>query len=185
MKRILQLFLVIIIIQLVLFLLGLPEYIPRLNSIINWTIFISYILICILFLTMIIIMIFQYVKEKRSFIEWLKPIGICTLSAMLIFLGAMIALLTNDQGFLGGHEFVKSYTYKNADATVYIYDESFIDPAFSVSVRNGWFPVVKEFYRSGDMVIDDRVVFDESKDCLYIYDYSDTVVIDSKKIMTY
>jgi hypothetical protein len=185
MKHILQLFLVIILIQLICFFLGLPEYIPGLNSTINWSIFFTYIFICLLFLVMVGLMIFQYTKNKRPFVDWLKPIGLCSLSVIGIFFGGIVAWFNNDQGIFDDHQFVKSYTYKNANATVYIYDESFIDPAFSISVRNGRWPVVKEIYQSGEAIIEDKLVFDPLKDCLYIYNYSDTIVVDSKKIMTY
>jgi amino acid transporter len=185
MKRIRQLFLIILIIQVICFLLGWPEYVPRFNHLVNWSIFFTYVFITLLFLVMVGVMIFQYTKNKQPFKNWLKPIGICILSLVGIFIGAIIALMNSDQGLFNDHRFVKSYTYKNADATVYIYDESFLDPAFSISVRNGKFPIVKEIYISGGAVWDDRVKFDTSKDCLYIYDDTDTVVIDAKKIMTY
>ena|SRR5687767_11236919 len=184
MKRVLQLFLVILIIQVILFFIGRFEYVPSLEPIMNWTIFYSYILISVLFLIMVTVMIVQYSKAKKPFVQWLKPIGICIISLTLILFGMCIALL-EAVDFMQTHKLVKSYTYKNADAIVYIYDESFLDPAFSISVRNGRFPIVKEIYRSSNEILEDKVVFDSTKDCLYIYGDEDTLSIDSKQIMKY
>lgn len=185
MKPVLQLFLIIIIIQVIVFLLGIPEYIPNLEPTINWSIFYTYIFILLLFITMVVVMIVQYARAKKRFKEWLKPIGICILSLIGIFFGMVVALGYTEGGLFNTHQYVKSYTYKNADATVYIYDESFLDPAFCVSVRNGTFPIVKEIYRSRNEILEDKVFFDTTKDCLYIYGYKDTLCIDSKQIMKY
>jgi hypothetical protein len=124
-------------------------------------------------------------KQQLKLKACILPIGLSFMSFGFLMVGGFLTWFAVTDDFLSSHTFIKKYTYKNADATVYVYDESFLDPRISVKVRNGKWPVVKEIYTSGDGSFPDDVRFDTANDRVIIATNTDSITIDAQQIMKY
>ncbi len=183
MKRVIRLLFIILFLQIVCILFTLPEYIPSWRIVLKGVFIIVYGYISVLFIIMVFTVIHKNYKKKARWTDWLFDSSLCMFSLAGIVVGLLFTwFIVMDPLF--SPRYVKKYTYENANATVYIYDESWLDPMLSVKVRNSWLPIMHKITTIQSYNPND-ISFDHHCDCLYIYTLSDTVKIDSKQIMNY
>lgn len=185
MKKIYILLALIFILQVINFVVSWPAYIPSWHVAIANLTTIHYILLVIIYLMAVILMGITIKKNQLKIKACILPIGLSFMSFGLLVAGGFITWFSVTDDFFASHTFIKKYTYKNADATVYVYDESFLDPRISVKVRNGKWPVVKNVYVSGDGGFPDDVSFDAKNDLIIIATSTDSMTIDAQQIMKY
>ncbi len=180
MKRIVQLFFLILSLQLINIVLAIPYYIPSWQKGIEWFTWINYILLGLLLILMFILAITQNIKKKSNATKWIGSMSLCLLSGGGIYVGFFATIfMVIGMGF--SPTFEKKFSYKKTPVTVYVYETGFMEPGITLMVRKGWLPILKEVHQ--EEATPDDVIFDENKDCLYIYSSRDTVQFDAQQIM--
>jgi hypothetical protein len=185
MKKAYILLVTIFVLQVINFVASLPAYIPSWHQALIQLSTINYVFLFVCYITALVLIGFAIKKHQLQLKAWIKPLVLSFFSLGMLLIGGFITWFSVTDDFISSRTFIKKYTYKNANATVYIYDESFLDPRVSVKVRNGRWPVVKNIYMSGDGGFPEDVSFDAENDRVIIATTTDSITIDAQQIMKY